>query len=78
MIQDAAAKVREGHVQSVEAPLAITSEQLAAFTELLMVSDPWPLSERSHSVLTELADDASRENGFCDWIEAYHKLESIK
>ena len=52
----------------------MTSEQFRAFTELLMVSDPWPLDEHASKVLNDYANEVSREMGFHDWIAAYHAL----
>lgn len=57
--------------------------ELRVFTELLMVSDPWPLvdtpeqpthSEETHAVMQNLADEEAKRLGYSDWIDAYHKL----
>jgi len=39
---------------------------------LNMVSDPWPLNS-GKELFDSLLDDESRNRGFSDWIEAYHK-----
>lgn len=52
----------------------MTREQLKALCELLMVSDPWPISEEAKNQLTEYADRISRQMGFTDWIDALHQL----
>lgn len=54
----------------------MNDDQFRVFLDLLMVSDPWPL-EYGHEALNELADEQSRERGYCDWIEAYHKFEHL-
>lgn len=57
-----------------ESPM--TQEQYLAFLDLLMCSDPWPISgedgERAHTLLVEFADAQARERGYRDWIMAYH------
>ena len=50
--------------------------ELRIFLDLLMVSDPWPL-EYGHEAMTDIADAESRERGYTDWIEAYHKMLSV-
>lgn len=52
----------------------MNDDQLRAFLDLLMVSDPWPL-QYGQEAMNDLADEESRKRGFCDWIEAYHKFE---
>ncbi len=52
----------------------MNDDQFIAFLELLMVSDPWPM-QWGHELLTDQADDEARKRGFCDWIEAYHRLD---
>lgn len=52
--------------------------QLRDFLDLMMCSDPWPISgkggEAAQKRLEEFADAASRDLGYDDWIDAYHKL----
>ena len=50
----------------------MTGAQLRALLNLLMVSDPWPLSEPEQQTLIDMADAASRLEGFDNWIDAYH------
>jgi len=38
-----------------------------------MVSDPWP-DGVGRQVIEDLLDRKSREAGFLDWTEAYHKI----
>jgi hypothetical protein len=52
----------------------MTIEELEALTELLMVSDPWPLEPWSKDVLNNYADGMAQVLGYDDWIDAYHKL----
>lgn len=52
----------------------IKTEHLKALTILLMVSDPTPLNENEDTLVNEALDALSREYGFDNWIEAFHKL----
>ena len=52
----------------------MSDEGFSCLCELLMVSDPWPLSCVAERYLKEEADREARKRGFCDWIEAYHKF----
>ena len=49
-----------------------------ALLDLLMISDPWPLDEKSHDELRCFADKESRLRGHDDWIEAYHDYKLIE
>lgn len=55
----------------------MTKYELSALTELMMVSDPWPISSKAKEVLDNLADQSAREHGFSSWIAAYVNLENI-
>lgn len=53
--------------------------EFAAFLDLLVCSDPWPVkdkdgNEEGEAVLKAYADRVAVANGFTDWINAYHKL----
>lgn len=50
----------------------MNDEELRAFLNLLMVSDPWPLGKKQKAILDGYADYASKSRGYKDWIEAYH------
>ena len=53
----------------------MNKQELKYFLELLMCSDPWPLSDNeSNNILQKYADEESKRQGFSDWIEAYHTL----
>jgi hypothetical protein len=52
----------------------MTNAERRCLMDLLMVSDPWPLSAKAHEVLTELADKEAEIMGFSNWIEAYHSM----
>jgi len=49
-------------------------QELQAFLALMMVSDPWPLSDVEHAVLEQYADESAKERGYANWIEAYHSM----
>ena len=51
----------------------MNSQEFREFLNLLMVSDPFPLAA-GHDVLTGFANRESRERGFTDWIDAYHRF----
>ncbi len=50
----------------------MTAQELKAFTDLLMVSDPWPLSKKAGTILENFATAEAIEHGYSDWIEAFH------
>jgi hypothetical protein len=56
----------------------MTKEELNALCNLLMVCDPWPTCERDLDLLHQYADRVSRDHGFTDWIDAYHRMGWIK
>jgi len=53
----------------------LTDAQLRALVDLLMVSDPLPLSWEDRVALVTLAGAESEIRGFNDWHAAYHGLE---
>ncbi|HHT9145632.1 MAG TPA: hypothetical protein ACFYD4_08130 [Candidatus Wunengus sp. YC61] len=52
----------------------MTEEQLKAFLELLMCSDPWPTDGEGKFILENFADEEAQQYGYTDWISAYHAL----
>lgn len=50
----------------------MTDRQYRAFLNLLMCSDPWPLSEEDDAVLRDFADTEAAARGHATWIEAFH------
>ena len=52
----------------------MTDMQFKSFLDLMMVSDPWPLDERQHSTMLDLADEESGKRGYLNWIVAYHEF----
>jgi len=52
----------------------LTDVQLRSLVDLLMVSDPWPLSREARVALVTLADAESKIRGFYDWYSAYHEM----
>ena len=50
-------------------------EQLNAFCELLMCSDPWPVDTAGNmETVKNFVDAQARALGYADWIDAYHQL----
>lgn len=52
--------------------------EFRAFLDLLMCSDSWPVhnehgGESGYETMREFADITSRDYGFADWIDAYHR-----
>lgn len=47
---------------------------LTALCELLMCSDPSPLSPERDTEIKHTADIMARQLGFTDWVHAYHGL----
>jgi hypothetical protein len=52
----------------------ILPEQFRALLDLMMCSDPWPEGVDRQAVESFL-DFVSQENGFIDWIGAYHAFK---
>ena len=40
----------------------------------MMVSDPWPLSEREHTVMWDMLNGEAEKRGYDNWIVAYHEF----
>lgn len=53
----------------------MNDEELRAFLNLLMISDPWPLSENEQNILDEFAQRESKKRGYKDWIDAFHAFK---
>ena len=50
----------------------MNDEEFRALLDLLMVSDPWPLTS-GRGALEAFADRIAVARGYADWVEAYHK-----
>jgi len=57
-------------------PKAMTQNkaELKAFLCLVMVSDPWPLSDEEQTHVLNIANREAAVHGFEDWVVAYHAL----
>ena len=53
-------------------------KELRALMNLLMVSDPSPLSSAEDAALRDVADRVAMEFGYHDWIDAYHNLPNFE
>lgn len=51
----------------------LTDSQFRHLLDLLMASDPWPLSGEANEELVELADAEAAARGFENWIVAFHE-----
>ena len=52
----------------------MTLDQFHALVSLLMVSDPWPLTDGEMFTLIEWADSQAQWRGYDGWIDAYHSI----
>ena len=52
----------------------LTEEEFRTLLDLMMVSDPWQLSEESRSVFEFLLNTESIKRGYDAWIVAYHEF----
>jgi hypothetical protein len=53
----------------------MTKVEFKAFLDLLMSSDPSPLTDEQDLALQAFADAEAKRHGFQDWIEAYHMVK---
>ena len=50
--------------------------QLAALSNLIMCSDPWPVDDpENREVIVEMVDTAAQFYGFRDWVDVCHSLK---
>lgn len=56
----------------------MVTKELQAFLNLMMVSDPWPLSPEARVRLEALAGRESRRRGYETWVEAHHSLSGAE
>lgn len=54
---------------------SLTDGQFRALLNLMMVSDPWPLSDEEHDRIDWLLDCEAQARGFDRWTEAYHEFD---
>jgi hypothetical protein len=52
----------------------MTKLELHALCNLLMCSDPSPVSDEQDEVLQGLANREAQKLGFSDWIDAFHRI----
>ena len=53
----------------------MSEEQYRVLMDLVMCSDPWPLSDKARGVVTDLMDEEAEARGYETWTDAYHALE---
>jgi hypothetical protein len=56
----------------------LTNQECRCLLDLIMVSDPWPLSKKAKEILEQLADKEASAMGFSNWVEAYHHMLPLK
>ena len=56
----------------------LSNEEAVAFWNLMMVSDPWPLTKPEENVLQRLADNEAKARGFDSWYVAYHEKWKVQ
>ncbi len=54
----------------------MTDAQFSSFLNLMMCSDPWPITDVENDHLTCFADMEAAKRGYGDWIEAYHAFRA--
>lgn len=52
----------------------LSAQEFGVLLRLLMVSDPWPLSELDRDTLVEVLNEESRSRNYDDWTHAYHEM----
>ena len=52
----------------------MTNTEFRALLNLMMVSDPWPLSKEENDILEHMLDTEARVRGYDGWIVAYHEM----
>ena len=55
----------------------MSKHEFRAFLDLLMCSDPWPVSDgcgANEKILINFANEESIKQGHIDWIDAYHRF----
>lgn len=50
----------------------MTREFYKAVVNMFMCVDPWPLSEKEHIDMVWFLNQAAKDFGYKDWLEAYH------
>jgi len=53
----------------------VNEYQLKCLTSLIMAADPSPISDDEGQAIRDFADEESRQHGYEDWIDAYHKID---
>lgn len=57
----------------------MTDREFRAFLDLLMCSDPWPITgedgEHANEILLELADSEAQLRHFDNWVVAFHEFK---
>ena len=56
----------------------MSDDEARALWNLIMVSDPWPLSEKEHKLILNLANGEAMKRGYESWEIAYHEFKEDK
>lgn len=56
----------------------MNDKEFRTFLNLMMVSDPWPLSKIDNELMEGFANNESVKRGFDNWIVAYHEHMAYK
>lgn len=52
----------------------LTDEEFRMLLDLMMASDPWPISVHQHVIMAGLLSEEAEERGYDDgWVVAYHE-----
>ena len=52
----------------------MSDKEFRAALRWMMVSDPWPLSEKEERTLKDMLNREAEARGFQNWVVAYHEL----
>lgn len=56
----------------------MTSQELEALCNWMMVSDPFPLPESQHQTIIAFLNRSANLFRYNDWVEAYHRFKIEK
>jgi len=51
-----------------------SAQEFSVLLKLLMVADPWPLSEVDRDTIVEMMNEEAKSRNYDDWVHAYHEM----
>lgn len=52
----------------------LSAQEFSALMNLMMVSDPWPISDIEGDRIVDMLNEEARSRDYKDWVEAYHDM----